>query len=244
MKLLCEREGCVSGRAAVSHAAVHVCEMVLREHQRPSSESQGATPSGSSAAVVLPWLVVLLGRCATASAAAQAGGVSETENLSLVMTSMSVLHGNVEQWLQAGPVAAELSAMGYAPGTLLQQLQDATGLLSAGLGGDESASQLSVLTDVLQAASRVLTCFAVPHCCNNPACVNAAGPSEAQLVNGRGNLCGGCRVARYCSRACLRQHWGQHKPVCKALAAAAPAATTAAAAAQAGGAGMAQLPAS
>jgi hypothetical protein len=73
--------------------------------------------------------------------------------------------------------------MGYGPDTLARQLQDA-----AGLGADESAPLLSGLPNVLQAAGRGLTCFAVQHCCNNPACLNNAGPSEAQLVNGRGGL--------------------------------------------------------
>jgi hypothetical protein len=163
--------------AAVSDAAVQVGDMVLSQGQRPLSMSQGAASSGGSAAVVLPWLV-LLGRCAAAAVKAA----------------------------QTGPT---LQPSFRADSSLLQSL-----------------------TDGLQADGRVLTSFAVPHCCNNPACVSITGPSEAQLVNGRGNLCGGCRVARYCSRSCLRQHWGQHKPVCKALAAAA-AATTAAAAAQA-----------
>jgi hypothetical protein len=96
---------------------------------------------------------------------------------------------------------------------------------------------MAVIPARLQTAGYALTSLAVPHCCNNPACTNTAGPSEAQLVIGGSNLCGGCRVARYCSRSCLRQHWGQHKPVCKALAAAA--------AAQAGGAenSAAQMPA-
>jgi hypothetical protein len=39
-------------------------------------------------------------------------------------------------------------------------------------------------------------------------------------VGGRSCICAGCRTARYCSRDCQRQHWKQHKPGCKALAAA------------------------
>jgi hypothetical protein len=66
----------------------------------------------------------------------------------------------------------------------------------------------------------------VPHkqCCNNPACRNLLGPSELQLVNGRSNTCSICRSARYCSDVCMKQHWKQHRPVCKALAATAAAA--------------------
>ena len=81
----------------------------------------------------------------------------------------------------------------------------------------------AVLRDMqeqLQAAGRVLTTFAIPHACNNPACANVSGPSEAQLVGGRSCICAGCRTARYCGRVCQRQMWRQHKPVCQALAAA------------------------
>jgi hypothetical protein len=60
--------------------------------------------------------------------------------------------------------------------------------------------------------------MAVPCLCNNPACTNISGPTELSLVSGRSCVCGGCRVAHYCSRACQSQHWKQHKPVCKALA--------------------------
>ena len=59
--------------------------------------------------------------------------------------------------------------------------------------------------------------------CNNPNCSNLSGPSELQLVKGRSSTCSGCRVARYCGKACMKQHWKQHRPVCKALAAAAGA---------------------
>jgi hypothetical protein len=136
--------------------------------------------------------------------------------------------------------------MGYEPEMMLAQLRGAsarseTELLppaegcceEPGVESSQSEARADGLLSAgwLQAAGRTLTSFAVPHCCNNPACVNTSGPSEAQLVNGRGNLCGGCRVARYCSRPCLRQHWGQHKPVCKALAAAAAAAAKAGSAA-------------
>jgi hypothetical protein len=91
----------------------------------------------------------------------------------------------------------------------------------------------------LQAAGAALTALATPAFCNNPACQNVSGPTEQSLVSGRSCMCGGCCVARYCSRACQRAQWAQHKPVCKALAAAAAASEPAPAAAG-GAAGTAQ----
>jgi hypothetical protein len=223
---------------AVSRTAGAVLGTALA--QAPPGDRVAAPATSSSAAVILPWLV-LLGRCA-AAIGAQAGAAPAPSLDSTVRTALSRLTPrlrDVEGWLQAGPTAEELSAMGYEPEALLDQLSEAvapsdTELLSvancaaSGAEGQARADKvLSALRDWLQAVG-TLTSFAVPHCCNNPACVNTAGPSEAQLVNGRGNLCGGCRVARYCSRSCLRQHWRQHKPVCKALAAAAAAAAQAA----------------
>jgi hypothetical protein len=68
-----------------------------------------------------------------------------------------------------------------------------------------------------------LCSFAVPCMCNNPGCTSMAGLSELASVSGRSCVCGGCRVARYCGRACQRAVWKQHKPVCAALSAAAGA---------------------
>lgn len=39
----------------------------------------------------------------------------------------------------------------------------------------------------------------------------------------RVHMCGGCKVAHYCSKTCQTQHWKQHKPMCAALAARAAA---------------------
>jgi hypothetical protein len=34
-------------------------------------------------------------------------------------------------------------------------------------------------------------------CCNNPGCINTAGPSERVLVGGKSCKCAGCRTARW-----------------------------------------------
>jgi hypothetical protein len=86
---------------------------------------------------------------------------------------------------------------------------------------DGLGTSIKQLGQEMQAVGKALACFAIPQACNNPVCGNVSGPSEAQLVGGRSCLCAGCCTARYCSRECQRQHWKQHKPVCKALAAAA-----------------------
>ena len=103
-----------------------------------------------------------------------------------------------------------------------------------------STAGQAVLTELqqhLQSLGGVLTSFAFPHACNNPACSNLSGPSEARLVGGRSCVCAGCLTARYCGRACQRANWRQHKPVCKGLAAAAAGVAPAAAEAGSGATG-------
>eukprot|EP00878_Enallax_costatus_P034863 GHUV01038780.1.p1 GENE.GHUV01038780.1~~GHUV01038780.1.p1 ORF type:complete len:177 (+),score=63.68 GHUV01038780.1:81-611(+) len=56
-----------------------------------------------------------------------------------------------------------------------------------------------------------------PLYCNNPACTSTAGRSELQLVRGKGRVCGGCAVARYCGRGCQAAHWQAHKKICKLI---------------------------
>jgi hypothetical protein len=146
------------------------------------------------------------------------------------------------QWLAAAGTEQQLSALGYHPQDLQQQLSAAAAALvsltnelktlsDSDHHSDESESLLKAVQEQLQAAARVLSCFAIPHACNNPTCGNTAGPSEAQLVGGRSCICVGCRTVRYCGRVCQRETWRRHKPVCKAATAAAAAATAAAAAA-------------
>jgi hypothetical protein len=85
----------------------------------------------------------------------------------------------------------------------------------------------------LSALGEALCAVAHKQSCNNPTCGNVSGPSELQLVKGRSNTCSDCRTARYCSPECMRQHWKQHRPVCKALGRAAAKAADAAAVAAA-----------
>jgi hypothetical protein len=133
----------------------------------------------------------------------------------------------VQQWLQASSFQQQLAVSGYAPQlqTLLQQLQQ---VMTAPQDLRESVASRQCepsyhleAAQQLQSAVSILCLFATPCVCNSPYCANLSGFSEVGLVSGRSCVCGGCRVARYCRRACQRSAWKQHKPVCAALAAAA-----------------------
>jgi len=150
--------------------------------------------------------------------------------------NLGQMAGMLEGCLGCSSAATHLSNMGYNLQPLLQPLErmttameeaaDATGTQQRSAAHQELCKQLATVGELLCS-------FAHPYACNNPRCTNLSGPSEARLVTGPSTKCGGCRVARYCSRQCLKQHWRQHKPVCQVLAAA--AATTAAAASGTGG---------
>jgi hypothetical protein len=136
----------------------------------------------------------------------------------------------VSSWCDSVTSPAALAAVAAAASGDPQQFRQQLEALSAAQAalrqegvGDVS---LAVLVQHLHATGMMLSSIAVPISCNNTACVSVIGPTEVQLVSGRSCICAGCRTARYCGRACQRQSWGKHKPVCKTLAAAAAAAIT------------------
>jgi hypothetical protein len=64
-----------------------------------------------------------------------------------------------------------------------------------------------------------LSASAASFCCSNPSCMNLSGPSELKLVWGGaagrgGGYCCGCKRVCYCSKACQRVCWGEHREVC------------------------------
>jgi uncharacterized membrane protein YgcG len=131
------------------------------------------------------------------------------------------LAGTVSEWVGSidPPALQQLTAAGCSPQQLQQQL---AALLSAQQGLRQGLTDVSLaaLVQQLQVTGAMLSSIAVPQFCNNTACANLSGPTEVRLVSGRSCVCAGCHTARYCGIACQRAAWKQHKPVCKALAAA------------------------
>jgi hypothetical protein len=55
----------------------------------------------------------------------------------------------------------------------------------------------------------------VPGVCGNVLCRRLEGPSAGGAVRGpKGTLCGGCRAAWYCCKACQREAWEAHREAC------------------------------
>jgi hypothetical protein len=215
-----------------------------------SSSSNTTSPglSGPDYLGGLPWLV-LAGRCCYHWAVMMAqhdmldvhlqcqqeGSGTEQTMLQFVLNRILVFGGELQESTGVLVGSAQLAA--YGNSLVFVQLQLAS-LLAARQAVQEAVSGLSSsnMTEAEADAARAainkfiqellslgLTAskVAVADFCNNPGCTNVGGQSEAALVLGKGCMCGGCRVAHYCSRQCQREHWKLHKPVCNALAAAA-----------------------
>jgi len=129
-------------------------------------------------------------------------------------------------WLTAPAVAQQLAAAGYQTQQLSQLCQELSSACMTAAEAWQPSEDLTeatamALVQQLQVTGSALAGLAVPTMCCNPSCSNITGPLDLQLVSGRSCLCGGCRTARYCSRACQKAAWKLHKPACSALAAAA-----------------------
>jgi len=146
----------------------------------------------------------------------------ETERTDLRCVAFETI---IPHWLQSSTegISTHLSAAGYDTKPLLRLLQATAAAQDAVHAAGWDAATTAAFAQQLQALGLALNTFAISSACNHPGCVDVAGLSKKQLVNGAANACAGCRVARYCSKACQAKHWKQHKPVCKALAAASAA---------------------
>jgi hypothetical protein len=95
-------------------------------------------------------------------------------------------------------IVSESSSRGNAPPSVLciRELQRVSSKLSVGQQLKSFAAAVCGLSPNRQ-------------CCNNPGCGSCSGLSEAALVGGKSCRCGGCKVARYCSREC-QVRWRHH----------------------------------
>jgi hypothetical protein len=227
------QEGVMQNPVHAACAAMHAMHLEGASKGETSAPTLDALPS-----------VFVIGRCCllwadVLSAQAEDGGLALQESnqlrlLCFLPEYLMLLRDAAEDWLHSR--SAQLSSAGYSdPDTWLQLLLAAKAAAAAAQQAEGEAvdGQCAVLVQELRALGGASCLFAVPLFCNNPRCMSLHGETEVSLVSGRACVCSGCRVARYCGQECLRQHWKQHKPVCKALAAAA-AATGAAPTAAAG----------
>jgi hypothetical protein len=212
-------------KAAVLNISAVVAGATCTQQSQPHSDDSGDRPAARSVVSMLP-AVFIMGRCCMWWAEQLQSDLSSSgsSQASVKHAPEVLLVTAVQQWLQASSSQEQLVAAGYAPQALPQQLQQVTeslqGARDSKADRDKQAHALGAAAQQLQAAGSALCSFAVPCMCNNPACSNLSGLTEVGLVSGRSCVCGGCRVARYCGRACQRAVWKQHKPVCAALAAA------------------------
>jgi hypothetical protein len=66
---------------------------------------------------------------------------------------------------------------------------------------------------------RYFSASAASFCCSNPSCMNLAGTSELELLMGgaagrSGGYCAGCKRVCYCSEACQKEGWEDHREAC------------------------------
>lgn len=81
----------------------------------------------------------------------------------------------------------------------------------------DSWEELGAFLCELQAVTtESLAGLPIMFCCNNPDCLSLDRLSEFQLVSSKACVCGGCELARYCSRQCQKKHWKQHRVLCRA----------------------------
>ena len=208
-----------------------------------AAAAAGGPGGNSSLAVITLPSAVVLGRCYMQRAAVDATSTlfrrrrqqhepptarsthdqqQQAAMVSLRSLNRLVLHlSGMQGWLAAGSTCEQLACAGYAPGAVQQQVEQMLATCHALRDNPPDTAAVLTAAQQLQSTGLAMCSFAVPCMCNNPGCTSMAGLSELAAVSGRSCICAGCRVARYCGRACQRAAWKQHKPVCGAISAAA-----------------------
>jgi hypothetical protein len=148
------------------------------------------------------------------------------EEEDILKIDFATLAPGLEQWLASGSTCEQLTAAGYVLLPVQQQLEQLLPTCQILQDNSSDTAALLAAAQQLQSTGLALCSFAAPCMCNYHGCKNMTGLSELASVSGRSCICAGCRVARYCGRACQRAAWKQHKPVCTALSAAAAAGGT------------------
>ena len=114
--------------------------------------------------------------------------------------------------LQLG--ASAVSVRGTAASAAGMLLEEAAGVAAMNAAG-AADRMLPLLNDSDQGIKTVAAAIVIrlggKRCLS---CGAGHGPSNEGLL-----ICGGCQVAYYCSAACQRQHWRQHKAACRAVTA-------------------------
>ena len=77
-----------------------------------------------------------------------------------------------------------------------------------------ASDQTKLLQHLLLLMKLLMAEVPSPVGCNSPACVDLSEDSEHEGSNRR---CAGCKVACYCSEACQKAHWKEHRGACKRL---------------------------
>ncbi|KAF6253578.1 hypothetical protein COO60DRAFT_1643060 [Scenedesmus sp. NREL 46B-D3] len=189
--------------------------------------------SSKGPADAAPW-VALVARCMQISGAAVAAAVLTPASAQTELDDVCWLMQHVQRLSSSSCSSA--AGLSFVE---LQQLQELQEELELGLWkavkalrtwsntAVETAADLlqEVRREVKPAVAQQLEAFGaavaaqvpVKLCCNRPGCANLGQLSETVLVGGKGNICSGCKVARYCGKDCQVQHWKQHKASCKRI---------------------------
>jgi hypothetical protein len=240
---------CVQYSLAAVCGASAVLDAIVEKQQRQQQQGQlvGAAADRSSRYTAVDALasVLIMGRCCLQWAAMQIQAAAtltqqqqqQQQQDAYVSPGQQVrrepswqinvceLMLSAQEWFTTGSTCGQLAAAGYAPLPVLQQLEQLLITYQALRDSPpDTVATLLAAAQQLHSTGLALCSFAVPCMCNNPGCTSMPGLSELAAVSGRSCICAGCRVARYCGRACQRAAWKRHKPECGALSAAAAAA--------------------